>query len=221
MNGTMMRKRRQRAGCSVCSSAHCCCPPSCPPQCPTGATGPAGASGAPGVTGASGAAGPSGATGVAGPSGPTGSSGPGAPISLLNAYDPSNQTVPPGDPIAFPVTAVLFGTSITFDGVSVTFADAGIYEVAYSLEVESSLTDMQVTPTLTTLLVPTALPQGTHVFRAADAPNPPISVLETVVFLVSAAAGSVLTFVNSEAVPLLLDAHGPGISAALVVKRVQ
>ena len=175
----------------------------------TGATGPAGPGGAVGPTGATGS------------SGPTGSPGPGAPIALLNAYDPSNQTVPPGAPIAFPVTAVLFGTSIGFDGTSVTFTDAGIYEVAYSLEVESSLTDMQVTPTLTTLLVPAPLPQGTHVFRAADAPNPPISVLETVLFLVDVAAGSVLTFVNSEAVALLLDAHGPGISAALVVKRVQ
>lgn len=154
MNGTMMRKRRQRESCTACSSAHCCCPPSpspSPPQCPTGATGERGEQGPTGATGPSGATGPTGVAGIGitGPTGPAGVTGPtgptgGGPLvtpAFLSAYNAEGQVVAPNAIVLFPELAVpVSGTSFTYNAATgeVTFLEGGTYHLTYALQVVDS-----------------------------------------------------------------------------------
>ena len=104
---------------------------------PTGATGATGPTGPPGPTGATGAQGPTGATGAQGPTGPQGiDSGFG---SFGSFYDTSTVSLVINTATPIPLSTTVFATGVSIvDGTKIRFANAGKYNIAFSLQVTNA-----------------------------------------------------------------------------------
>ena len=114
---------------------------------PAGPTGPTGATGAPSnVTGPTGPTGATGATGpsVTGPTGPTGSTGAGGTLGYWGSfYDTTNQTAA-STTSSYVIS--IGNTDPNSSGVSIvsgnriTFANAGVYNLQYSIQFQNTAT---------------------------------------------------------------------------------
>ena len=100
---------------------------------PTGATGSTGPMGPQGPTGSQGPAGPQGATGPQGPIGPQGiDSGFG---SFGSFYDTSTVSLVVDVATPIPLNTTVFANGVTIvDGTKIRFANAGKYNIAFSLQ---------------------------------------------------------------------------------------
>ena len=116
---------------------------------PTGPTGPTGDQGIQGATGPTGPTGPTGSTGLTGPTGPTGATGAtGAGGSLGywgSFWDTTTQTAASAN-TAYSITlnsadAANNGVSVV-SGSRVTFANAGVYSLTYSIQFTNSDTQI-------------------------------------------------------------------------------
>ena len=105
----------------------------------SGTTGTSGSSGTSGTSGTSGSAGTSGTSGTSGRNGIDGSSG----ASIANWYgaftSTATQTVTAANtPTAITYTNDEYSNGIVFSGSQLTVQHAGIYEIAYSLQIEKT-----------------------------------------------------------------------------------
>ena len=104
---------------------------------PTGATGSTGPQGPMGPQGPTGATGPTGPTGPQGPTGPTGPQGVDSGFGSFGSfYDTSTVSLVINTATPIPLNTTVFANGVTIvDGTKIRFANAGKYNIAFSLQI--------------------------------------------------------------------------------------
>jgi hypothetical protein len=160
----------------------------------TGATGPTGPQGIPGIATNTGATGTTGATGATGATGFTGPTGPMAAGSQYvgNFFDTTTQTVIGANIdtiLTINTTSLSLGISIVSNS-RITFQNAGIYEISYSIQLDKPSSSASVVD-IWALKNGTAIPQSASqvVLSGADAEQFPFCA-----YLLNLNAGDYIQF---------------------------